>query len=85
MTAATARAIRCKVRVGEVLRRMNAEGDVISEEVTLQAVASSDPDSDNFKWSKATPSAQFKITISNPAAMGALTSGHEFYVDFTPA
>jgi hypothetical protein len=55
---------------------------VEQETVELSAVYSSDPNSENAKWSKWTPSASFSITINNPAAIGKLSRGHEYYVDF---
>lgn len=75
--------LRCKMWVARVSQEMGREGGIESERVELTAVyASKGP---NAEWSKATPAAQFQITISNPAAFGQLSKGHEFYVDFTPA
>ena len=77
--------LRAKLRVSEVLHRINADGTTASEEVKLQAVYSDDPESENKKWSTWTPSASFSMTINNPDAFGKLSQGHEFYVDFIPA
>lgn len=75
--------LRCKMRVQEVTRSMDGEGKVEQERVRLTAVyAKEGPNAD---WSKWTPSADFTICISNPDALGKLSRGHEFYVDFTPA
>lgn len=76
--------LRCKMRVQSVAQYKNEDGSVGSEEVKLQAVYGADG-TDNAQWSKWTPSAQFSITINNPAAFDKLSKGHEFYVDFTPA
>lgn len=76
--------LRAKLRVAQVLHSKNAEGGTDSETVKLQAVYSNDPDSENAQWSKWTPSAQFEMQINNPDAFGKLSTGHEFYVDFTP-
>ena len=75
---------RCKVRVGTVTHNIDSAGKVESETVELNAVYSSDPNSENAKWSKWTPSASFRLTINNPDAIGKLSKGHEFFVDFIP-
>ena len=38
----------------------------------------------NEQWTIWTPFADFTIHFSNPQAFNWLSSGHEFYVDFTP-
>ena len=75
--------LRCKVRVAEVLQSKNAEGGTESEHVKLVAVSGKEG-TENAEWSKYTPQAAFSLQISNPAAFGKLSKGHEFYVDFTP-
>lgn len=77
--------LRCKLRVSEVTVSRDAEGKATQERVTLDAVYSPDPESENAQWAKYTPSARFQMTIDNPAAFGHLSNGHEFYVDFIPA
>jgi hypothetical protein len=77
------RIIRCKVRVTEILSAKNPDGSIASERVSLAAVYG-EQGSENEQWSKWTPAADFRLTISNPAAFGTLSQGHEFYVDFIP-
>lgn len=76
--------LRCKMRVSEVLHVKEADGATNQERVKLQAVYG-DAGSANGDWSKWTPSATFDIYINNPKAFGQLSTGHEFFVDFTPA
>jgi hypothetical protein len=76
--------LRAKLRVSEVLQRKNANGETETEIVRLAAVYSDKEGSENKKWSTWTPSANFEIHINNQQAFGKLSSGHEFYVDFTP-
>lgn len=76
--------VRCKLRVFEVLDRKDANGSTTTQIVKLQAVYSNDENDENKQWSKWTPQANFEIHITNPGAMGKLSSGHEFYVDFIP-
>lgn len=76
--------LRCKMRVSRVIHLKAADGRTEQEQVELSAVYG-DPGSENATWSKWTPSAGFTIHINNPDAFNKLSSGHEFYVDFTPA
>lgn len=55
------------------------------ETVSLTAVYSPDIKSENYAWSKASPSASFTITISNPEARGKFKPGTEYFVDFSEA
>jgi hypothetical protein len=75
--------VRCKMRVLSVTQSKAPNGSTESERVQLTAVYGPEG-SDNAQWSKWTPSANFDITINNPGAMGKLSKGHEFYVDFIP-
>jgi hypothetical protein len=40
---------------------------------------------ENRQWAEASPSADFKMTINNPAAAAAFVLGQEFFVTFEPA
>lgn len=75
--------VRAKMRVTQVNQSIDAGGKVESETVTLCAVYG-DKGTENAEWSKWTPSANFTIQINNPGAMGKLSKGHEFFVDFIP-
>jgi hypothetical protein len=76
--------LRAKMRVADVAQIKNPDGSTSQERVKLSAV-SGDEGTDNAQWSKWTPQASFDITINNPNAFGKLASGHEYFVDFTPA
>lgn len=54
--------ITAKFKVDSILKR---EG---SEQVKLVAVYSPDPKSDNYTWSKYTPSGELNMVITNPEA-----------------
>lgn len=75
--------VRCKMRVNSVMHLKGDDGSTTQEIVKLSAVYGKEGD-ENHQWSKWTPSANFEIYINNPEAMNKLSSGHEFYVDFTP-
>jgi hypothetical protein len=75
--------LRAKLRVSRVTHDKNGDGTTSQETVELHAVYSNDPASENAKWCW-TPSANFSLSINNPEAFGKLSSGHEFFVDFTP-
>ena len=51
--------------------------------VTLYQVYSSDPERENYSWSKATPSGTVTMNITNPAAFGWFEVGAEYFIDFT--
>ena len=75
--------VRCKVQCGSAYPAIQ-DGAKYAESVSLYAVYGQDG-SANAEWSTATPSAQFQLFISNPAAWGKLEPGKEYFVDFTPA
>jgi hypothetical protein len=72
------------MRVSEVLLSKTDDGSINQERVKLSAVYGQEG-TENAQWSKWTPSATFEIYINNPSAMGKLSAGHEYFVDFTPA
>lgn len=73
---------RCKMRVHSVMHQLDSSGNVEYETVSLMTVYGDTEE--NKQWSKWTPNASVSITISNPAAMKKLSTGHEFFVDFIP-
>ncbi len=77
--------MRAKMRVAKVTRHNDT-----CEELEFNAVAKSDgypPDGndENNTFAKWTPSANLKMTITNPALIGRIFENQEFYVDFTEA
>ena len=83
--------MRCKVHVTHVETVRQGDDDAkVQEIVHFAAVARDDGykgdglDEDNTfaKWS---PSADFHITIANPALWDKFSGGQRFYVDFTEA
>ena len=71
--------IRAKMTVSEITR--TAYG---TERAKLNAVYSTNNNSEDNTYSKATPSASLEISIDNPAAQGILIPGKSFYIDFIP-
>ena len=75
--------MRAKVKVTNVNKY---EG---SENLTFNAVCAkefgSDGRDENNTYARYTPSAEFKMTINNPALLGKFEIGAEYYVDFHPA
>ena len=70
------RKIVCKLHCQSVKASMNESGAYAAEEFEMYAV--SDPA--NKEWSDATPSAQFRATISNKAAWGVVLPGKRYLV-----
>lgn len=42
-------------------------------------------DTENARFTVATPWGEIRLGIDNPAALEQFAMGHEYYVDFTPA
>jgi hypothetical protein len=53
--------------------------------VRLTPVYDADPDHPNFGWSKATPSGQVELTITNPAAFENFEVNKEYLLTFEEA
>jgi len=57
------------------------------EEIIFSAVSANkypeDGSDENNTYAKWTPSAELKMSITNPALIGKISVGQEFYVDFT--
>lgn len=51
--------------------------------IQLSAVASADPNSENARYWKATPSGTITLGVVNRSAVSAFEVGAEYYVDFT--
>jgi hypothetical protein len=52
------------------------------KQVKLKAVYSNNPDSPNYSFSKATPSADLSMFISNPEAFAYFEGGGEYLLTF---
>ena len=77
--------VRAKFKVMTVKKQVGQGKEIVAEEIEMMPVYSSDPESENAKWSKATPSGNIRLYISNPGAFDKFGPGEEFFVDFTPA
>lgn len=53
------------------------------QSVHLTAVHSNDPASPNYSFSKFTPSAELKLTVTNPDAFGFFVAGQSYDLEFT--
>lgn len=77
--------VRAKFKVSAIEPYSNpTTGEVIQKQVRLDAVYSSDPASENYSWSKYTPSGSASLTITNPDAFNQFVVGEEYFLDFTP-
>ncbi|MDE1914757.1 MAG: hypothetical protein KGJ57_17340 [Sphingomonadales bacterium] len=80
--------MRAKLQCSYVFPHRDADGKTLSEQVSFHAVcksnyADSELDEDNT-YARMSPSANFQITIANPALFGKFEPGQKFYVDFHP-
>lgn len=82
--------IHAKFRVHDVQEwkfNDNKTGELVKtgEQVFMSPVYSSDPNSENYSYSQATPSGQISMSITNPGAWGFFERGGEYVIDFTKA
>jgi hypothetical protein len=59
-----------------------ADGAKAAEQVLLGAVYSSDPNSENYSFSKYTPSASLSMHITNPEAFDFFVEGAQYRLTF---
>lgn len=59
--------------------------NISGQQVSMSPVYSSDPATENYSWSQATPSGQIQMHISNPAALEQFEVNKEYLVTFAPA
>ena len=68
---------RCKFRVSSV--------EASEYDETIKLSTQYDPnDSEDTKFSTATPSGSMEFQLSNPKLLGTFKPGQEFYVDLVP-
>lgn len=53
--------------------------------IRLTPVYSSDPESENYSWSKATPAGNLEMTVTNPAAFDQFEENGEYLLTFERA
>ena len=81
--------MRAKMSINGV-EQYPAEGEVTQETLTLNAVVSDEEfgpegESENNTYSRWTPNAELRMTITNPALFGKFSVGEEYYLDFIKA
>jgi hypothetical protein len=82
---------RCKVRVESV--KLLGTGDYASEEVQMRAVQGNkvskgypaDGSDEDNTYAKFSPSADFRLLVTNKALHGQFKPEQRYYVDLTPA
>lgn len=76
--------MRAKMRVSKVVNRGTCE-DLEFSAVCKSDGYPADGSDENNTFAKWTPTANFSMSITNPALIGKFTEGQQFYVDFAPA
>jgi hypothetical protein len=82
--------MRAKLKVSFVQDHFNGpDNSKSSETLSMHAVYANsypaDGSDENNTYAKFTPSADLRMSITNPALFGQLAVGQELYLDFTPA
>lgn len=76
---------RAKFRVQAVNNNTYGDGVQYSQEIRMSPVYSSDPDSENRAFWKATPNGSLHLWVDNPEVWGKFEVGQEYYLDLTLA
>lgn len=82
--------MRAKMRVSEINKLANSEGETVQEKLSMNAVGPNsrypdDGSDEDNTYARFSPMASFAITIANPALFGQFEVGQKYYVDFTEA
>ena len=83
--------LRAKLKVDKVTETkwggldQQGEQKKSAETVHLSPVYSSDPATENYDYSQATPAGKVELHITNPAAFGFFEEGKEYRLAFEPA
>lgn len=76
-------AVKAKVQVYQNKPgSLAADGTKVSEQVTMAAVYSNEPGSENYSYSQATPSLQLAMYINNPDAFDFFEEGAQYILTF---
>ncbi|MDX0250280.1 hypothetical protein GOC31_16350 [Sinorhizobium meliloti] len=75
--------VRAKFRCMSIAHSFSTGPDYSAATVTLVPVW--EQEGVNKVWSKATPSGEIKMLITNPGAVEQFDLGKEYFIDFTPA
>ena len=69
-----------------VRAKVTCEG-IVENNVSFRTVYEADAaaDTENARFTKATPWGEIRLGIDNPAALEQFQPGKSYYVDFTPA
>lgn len=74
--------VRAKFRVRDIKHLQTPSPDNVCAELTFFAVY--DDGKGNETWSKATPSGDLKMLVTNPSAIDKFEIGKDYYLDFSP-
>lgn len=73
--------LRCNMKKTHEVQA-NDVGQYVNQHITLNAVYSPDPADPNYSYSKATPSADLSMYVTNPVAAEFFEQGAEYLVTF---
>ncbi len=77
--------MRAKMRVAAVTHQSDTFEELAFSAVSKKDGYPADGSDENNTYATWTPTAELKMSITNPALIGKFTVGEEFYVDFTKA
>lgn len=77
------RDVQAKMRVTKKTSHSWGSEKEMAIDVELQPVFSDDPGDPNYSFSKATPTGEVRLTITNDAAFDAFKVGKQYLITFT--
>jgi len=77
--------MRAKMKVVSVKNQGATYDELVLAAVCKNDGYPADGSDENNTFAKWTPSAEMKMSITNPALVGQIKEGQQFYVDFTLA
>lgn len=76
--------MRAKVKLNNIQSPNPGQEDLVFNAVAKNEAYPDDGSDEDNTYAKFSPSAEFKISVCNPALIGKFTVGETYYVDFTP-
>jgi hypothetical protein len=77
--------VRAKFKVDSIERQQWGVGQEVHTIKMSPVYKTSDPNDENSKFWKASPSGSIQLGCANPEAVKQFELGQEYYIDFTPA
>lgn len=75
--------VSARMKINQIIETTYSPAIDPVTQVVFNAVTTSDPNNPNYSFSKATPSAELRMTVTNPDALAQFVIGKTFDLTFT--